>query len=288
LPSCLENIYDWLKNSYAYAYWLSVALGVLSFAAIGCLGWCFREPRARALVSDNIQKQRRTSEQLRSAGEESASKDLRKTAQHLLADIHEQHEKAADDRYAHQRGEPPQHDPIELQLHIDKRIASLRAIIAQSSKRLSWATLRVAILALLISSGSLWVAIASGQKEQNMRVACGTDYYAVLFMEIALIGLTLVALVKAVPVPTRRDRSGLEAEAEVVRGPKSRRILGVAYGFGSVIIVQLINASEALKGHKVLLSITNIAMLFYLCFLNGWSRNKIIEWIGEWESKPER
>jgi len=46
LPSCLENIYDWLKNSYAYAYWLSVGLGVLSVIYIGCLGWCFRKPRA--------------------------------------------------------------------------------------------------------------------------------------------------------------------------------------------------------------------------------------------------
>jgi hypothetical protein len=109
-----------------------------------------------------MQKQRRTPEQLRSAGKESASRDLKKSPRHLLADIHEQHEKAADDRYAKQRGEPTQHDPIELQLHIDKRMASLTAIIARNSKRLSWIALIVAFLALLIGSVPLWSSIRAG------------------------------------------------------------------------------------------------------------------------------
>ena len=112
---------------------------------------------------------------------------------------------------------------------------------------------------------------------------CFTDCYAVLLVQIALFGVWVVALVKS--AQARFDSSGLKKD--VFRGPESRRRFGVAYGFGSVIILQLINASEAFKGNKVLISIADIAMLFYLCFLSGWFRNKIIGWTSKWESKPE-
>jgi hypothetical protein len=36
------------------------------------------------------------------------------------------------------------------------------------------------------------------------------------------------------------------------------------------------------------LSLADLAALFYLCFLNGWFRNKIIGWITYWEKEPEQ
>jgi hypothetical protein len=102
-----------------------------------------------------------------------------------------------------------------------------------------------------------------------------------LAVEMLLISLVVVSAFKSL---RKRKASRLS----VARGPESRKKFGVAYGFGSVLILQLINSSEAFVGHKVLLSLFNLAALFYLCFLSGWFRNKIIGMINRWEKAPER
>src|SRR5437870_13086053 len=103
---------------------------------------------------------------------------------------------------------------------------------------------------------------------------CFTDCYAVVLVQVALFGLLMISVVNSLP-------------ARVFRGPKSRSRRVTAYGFSSVIILQLINSSETFKGNKVLISIADIAILFYLCFFNGWFGNKIIGRVSKWESKPE-
>jgi len=108
-----------------------------------------------------------------------------------------------------------------------------------------------------------------------------TDAYAILVVEVVIIGLVVISAFKSL-------RKSKGARLSLTRGPASWKKFGVAYGFGSVLILQLINSSEAFVGHKVLLSLVNLAALFYLCFLNGWFRNKIIGMIDRWEKKPER
>jgi len=108
-----------------------------------------------------------------------------------------------------------------------------------------------------------------------------TDAYAILAVEVLVIGLVVVSAFKAL-----RKNKGVRLS--VTRGPESRKKFGVAYGFGSVLILQLINSSEAFIGYKVLLSLFNLAALFYLCFLSAWFRNKIIGWIDRWEKTPDR
>jgi hypothetical protein len=108
-----------------------------------------------------------------------------------------------------------------------------------------------------------------------------TDAYAILAVEVLLISLVVVSVYKSL-----WKRKGVRLS--LTRGPGSWKKFGIAYGVSSVLILQLINSSETFVGHKVLLSLFNIAALFYLCFLNGWFRNKIIGWIDRWEKTPER
>lgn len=108
-----------------------------------------------------------------------------------------------------------------------------------------------------------------------------TDLYAILGVELILAGLVLISILQ----PLRRNNG---ISIQVKRGPESRRRFGIAYGFGSVLLLQVINSSAAFTGHKVLLSLANLAALFYLCFFSGWFRNKIVGWIGRWEKRPER
>jgi hypothetical protein len=108
-----------------------------------------------------------------------------------------------------------------------------------------------------------------------------TDAYAILAVEVLVSGLVLVSAFKSL-------QKSKGVRLSVTRGTESRKKFGVAYGFGSVLILQLINSSEAFIGHKVLLSLFNLAALFYLCFLSGWFRNKIIGLINRWEKAPER
>jgi len=105
-----------------------------------------------------------------------------------------------------------------------------------------------------------------------------TDCYAIIVVEVILLILLIIALCKA-----HSKGPGVR----VKRGPKSRHKFQIAYGFGTVIMLQIINSSNAFTGHKVLLSIINIIILCYLCFLNGWFRNKIICWISKWEEMWE-
>jgi len=54
--------------------------------------------------------------------------------------------------------------------------------------------------------------------------------------------------------------------ATVKRGEKSWNMLNLAYGIASVVLLQLINAAESLKGYKTIISSINLLMLFYLTF----------------------
>jgi len=111
----------------------------------------------------------------------------------------------------------------------------------------------------------------------------GSDHYAMLVMQALLFAFAAFAIARAAWL--RRPRGG--ATLSVRRGPESHRRLGLVYGFTSVITLQLINSSEAFKGHKVFLSFVDLLILFYLCFINGWFRNMVLGWISKWEAAPE-
>ena len=107
-----------------------------------------------------------------------------------------------------------------------------------------------------------------------------SDAYMIIVVELLLACLVIFSKFKSC-------RKGKGVEVKVIRGSESREKFGIAYGFSSVLLLQVINSSAAFMGHKVFLSISNITMLFYLCFLSGWFRNRLVGWIGRWENTPE-
>lgn len=77
--------------------------------------------------------------------------------------------------------------------------------------------------------------------------------------------------------------------ATVKRGQESWNLLfNLAFGLASVILIFIIDSTEAMVGYKTLISIVNLAMLLYLALFNGWFRNKIIGIISKSQQMEER
>lgn len=74
---------------------------------------------------------------------------------------------------------------------------------------------------------------------------------------------------------------------KITRGEESQKRYSLAYGFISVIVIQLIQVSTAFVGHKVLISVIDLSFLFYLVFYNGWFRNWFLCRIHEKSERPE-
>ncbi len=64
--------------------------------------------------------------------------------------------------------------------------------------------------------------------------------------------------------------------ARVKRGETSWNYFSIAYGILSVIMVELVSATESINGYKTIIILANLGMLLYLCYFSGWFRNKII------------
>ena len=111
-----------------------------------------------------------------------------------------------------------------------------------------------------------------------------TDCAAIIVVQAVLALLLIISIARDIHL--RFVRSSVQAE--VVRGPNSRSRFGIAYGFGTVIVIQLITVSTAFDGHKVLLSLIDLSVLSYLCYFSSWFRNRLLCCMIAWEKRPER
>lgn len=98
----------------------------------------------------------------------------------------------------------------------------------------------------------------------------------------------LVVFLYAIAKEHRWFMKSTGAMLTVKRGEKSWSYFNLAYGIASVVLLQVINVSEALKGYKTIISLANLFMLFYLAFFNSWFRNKVIGFIIKSQEKGER
>ncbi len=64
--------------------------------------------------------------------------------------------------------------------------------------------------------------------------------------------------------------------ATVKRGKESWANFHLMYGLLVVVFVEVINTTETLKGFKTIITLADLSVLSYLCFFNGWFRNKTI------------
>src|SRR3954463_11857781 len=117
------------------------------------------------------------------------------------------------------------------------------------------------------------------------------DKYVFPVFELALGLLFLYALGRDLRLFQRFRRRyfprPLEATLSVIRGPESQRQFHLAYGLLSVIVLQIINAAEALHGYKTILSILNVTVLVYLCYFSSWVKNKIVTLVLAWQRRAD-
>ena len=73
----------------------------------------------------------------------------------------------------------------------------------------------------------------------------------------------------------------------VKRGRKSRQYFHVFYGFTFVVLMQIVNSTEAAQGHKTTVSLMDVGGLIYLGVFSAWFRNKIVGWFSRWEERRE-
>ena len=109
-----------------------------------------------------------------------------------------------------------------------------------------------------------------------------------LLVQAALVGLIAYAAYRQWLYARRDIKRQGGVLATVKRGEQGWSYLNLAYGITSILLIQIISVSEALKGHKVALSLADLSALVYLFFYNGWFRNKTIEMINKSKQLEEK
>ena len=91
-------------------------------------------------------------------------------------------------------------------------------------------------------------------------------------LQAIFLALFLFAIVK--------DRKWLTRDtgfsATVKRGKESWANFHLMYGLLAVVFVEVNTTTEVFKGFKTIITLVDLSVLFYLCFFNGWFRNKTI------------
>lgn len=104
-----------------------------------------------------------------------------------------------------------------------------------------------------------------------------------------LVQLLFLALVWYAIIQERgwfRRNTGLSMA--VKRGEESWGNFYLIYGLLAVMFVEVNSTAEALKGYKTIITMADLVALFYLCFFNGWFRNKIIGIISASKNMEEK
>ena len=78
------------------------------------------------------------------------------------------------------------------------------------------------------------------------------------------------------------------AYASVQRGPTSWSYLDFAFGIIAVNVLQIINSADDTVKFKVLMSTFDLGVMIRLFFFNDWSKNKIIGFVSQVRSGPEK
>ena len=107
-----------------------------------------------------------------------------------------------------------------------------------------------------------------------------SDEYVFPILQVGIILYSGFALFKK----KFRSKNKHSSTISVKRGEFSWGSLTMAYGFMALMLLEMINTTEYLIGYKSIITIIYLSALIYLCFFNGWSRNKIIGIVSTWKS----
>ena len=85
-----------------------------------------------------------------------------------------------------------------------------------------------------------------------------------------------------------RSVSSLSATLSVKRGAEYWSYVERFYGgLSSLFVFSIPLFVESAKPYRIILSILNLSAALYLCFFNGWLRNKVIGLIGRTRNRPD-
>lgn len=103
-------------------------------------------------------------------------------------------------------------------------------------------------------------------------------------LQASLLLVFVYAVAKNFALFRPKDGSSLT----VRRGKESWYNFRLMYAMLVLIFVEVNNTSEALKGHKTLITLLDIAALSYLCYFNNWFRNKTLAAINASQEMEEK
>jgi hypothetical protein len=99
-----------------------------------------------------------------------------------------------------------------------------------------------------------------------------SDFFIFIFIQTLLLFCAAISYFADKGVLSKNG----SVRAQVIRGKQSLLKFEFAWGILSFVIVELINISNAFAGYKLIFAALDVSLLFYLCFFNGWFRNKVI------------
>jgi hypothetical protein len=109
-----------------------------------------------------------------------------------------------------------------------------------------------------------------------------SDEYFLPLFEVLFLVLMIYAYIRG-----KRERLDNPVVSGVNRGEESRSFFHITFALSSVIVLQIVNAGEVWKHHKILVGVLDLLLLMNLCFYNRWFRNKVVGFGGQWRQRAE-
>lgn len=118
-----------------------------------------------------------------------------------------------------------------------------------------------------------------------------TDPFVFPLFQAAILGACLYGMYRERKA-LRKKPAPVSVSGAVTRGDESFKRFGVAYGFLSVLVLQVNNSALSnvtwLVGNSTVVNVFDLIALVYLCFYNSWFRNLVIGLYGSAREKKER
>ncbi len=93
---------------------------------------------------------------------------------------------------------------------------------------------------------------------------------------LTVVQLALAILLFTAMVPTWKAKRSRSIVSPVTRGDRSMNFLYVFYGVTTVVYTLIVQIADVAVGYKAAIVAADYLALTYLCFFNGWFRNKLI------------
>jgi len=103
-----------------------------------------------------------------------------------------------------------------------------------------------------------------------------SDDLAFFGLQLAIAAFTLIAFATE---QRRRSRAGENgATYQVIRSPASMGVFYGSYATATGLMAAICLSVDPAAGHRVFFTMLNTAQIAYVCLINGWFRNLLVNW----------